>query len=543
MAGKFNSFAKNGMVASSQPLATLAGVKILLAGGNAIDAAVTTAAVLGVVEPSSLGIGGDAFALFYSTKDKAIKALDASGRSPYGASLEFCRKSGFKEMPQRGIHSVTVPGGVHGWATLLDAYGTMKLADVLRPAIEYCEEGFPVAELTAESWQESESRLKADEGGSANYLIDGRVPRAGEIFKNPRMGKTLRRIADEGADVFYRGDIAKKIVSCSEKKGGFFTLKDFADHRSDWVEAVTTNYRGYDVYELPPATQGFATLEMLKILEGFDLKVMDPNSVDALHLMIEAKKLAFADRDRHLADRDHMKVSVKDLFSTARVEILRSRIQIDRATDEVETVPLSVTPSVSPPRQGRTKEGARAGDTEYVATADKDGNLISFIQSNFMGFGSGVVEPETGIILQNRGHLFSVDENHPNCIGPHKRCVHTLMPGMILKEGRPYAALGLKGGHVQPQVQVRIITSMIDFGMTPQEAISAPRFNHIEGTKVGLEPGIAQATRDELARRGHQVVGGNAESFGGAHAIVINPENGALIGGSDPRKGGCALGF
>ena len=540
MAGKFNSFAKNGMVASSQPLATLAGVKILLAGGNAIDAAVATAAVLGVVEPSSLGIGGDAFALFYCAKDKAIKALDASGRSPYGASLEFCRKSGFKEMPQRGIHSVTVPGGVHGWATLLDAYGTMKLADVLQSAIQYCEQGFPVAELTAESWQESESRLKADEGGSANYLIDSRAPRAGEIFKNPRMGKTLRRIADEGADVFYRGDIAKKIVSCSEKKGGFFTLKDLADHRSDWVEAITTNYRGYDVYELPPATQGFATLEMLKILEGFDLKAMDPNSVDALHLMIEAKKLAFADRDRHLADRDHMKVSVKDLFSTARVEILRSRIQIDRATDEVETVPLSVTPSVSPPRQGRTKEGARAGDTEYVATADKDGNLISFIQSNFMGFGSGVVEPETGIILQNRGHLFSVDENHPNCIGPHKRCVHTLMPGMILKEGR---ALGLKGGHVQPQVQVRIITSMIDFGMTPQEAISTPRFNHIEGTKVGLEPGIAQATRDELARRGHQVVGGNAESFGGAHAIVVNPETGAFIGGSDPRKSGCALGF
>jgi gamma-glutamyltranspeptidase/glutathione hydrolase len=485
---------------------------------------VATAAVLGVVEPSSLGVGGDAFALFYSVKDKAIKALDASGRSPYGASFEFCRKSGFKEMPQRGIHSVTVPGGVHGWATLLDAYGTMKLADVLQSAIQYCEEGFPVAELTAESWQESENRLKADEGGAANYLVNGRVPKAGEIFKNPRMGQTLRRIADEGADVFYKGDIAKKIVSCSEKKGGHFTLKDFADHRSDWVEPITANYRGYDVHELPPATQGLATLEMLKILEDFDLKAMDPNSADALHLMIEAKKLAFADRDRHLADRDHMKVSVKDLFSTARVKKVRAQIRMEQAAAEFETLPVGA-------------------DTEYVAAADSEGNLVSFIQSNFMGFGSGVVEPETAVILQNRGHLFSVDENHPNCIGPHKRCVHTLMPGMILKEGKPYAALGLKGGHVQPQVQVRIITSMIDFGMTPQEAISAPRFNHIEGAKVGLEPGIAQATRDELVRRGHQIVGGNAESFGGAHAIVVNPETGAFIGGSDPRKAGCALGF
>jgi gamma-glutamyltranspeptidase/glutathione hydrolase len=543
MSGKFSSFAKNGMVASSQPLATLAGVKILLAGGNAIDAAVATAAVLGVIEPSSLGVGGDAFALFYSVKDKAIKALDASGRSPYGASLEFCRKSGFKEMPQRGIHSVTVPGGVHGWATLLDAYGTMKLADVLQSAIQYCEEGFSVPELTAESWQESENRLKADEGGAANYLVNGRAPKAGEIFKNPRMGKTLRRIADEGADVFYKGDIAKKIVSCSENKGGHFTLKDFADHRSDWVEPITANYRGYDVYELPPATQGFATLEMLKVLEDFDLKTMDPNNADALHLMIEAKKLAFADRDRHLADRDHMKVSVKDLFPPARVKTLRDRIRMERATDEVETVPLSATPSVSPPLRGRQKEGARDGDTEYVAAADKDGNLVSFIQSNFMGFGSGVVEPETAVILQNRGHLFSVDENHPNCIGPYKRCVHTLMPGMIFKDGKPYAALGLKGGHVQPQVQVRIITSMIDFEMTPQEAISMPRFNHIDGAKVGLEPGIPQAARDELTRRGHQIVGGNAESFGGAHAIVVNPETGAFIGGSDPRKAGCALGF
>jgi gamma-glutamyltranspeptidase/glutathione hydrolase len=535
MPEKFSVFAKNGMVVSSQPLATLAGVRVLMDGGNAIDAAITTAAVLGVVEPSSLGIGGDAFALFYSAKDKALKALDASGRSPHAADLAFCRKSGFKQMPQRGIHSVTVPGAVHGWSTLLSAYGTMPLGKVLQAAIRYAEDGFPVAELTAEAWRESEALLKNDEGGSANYLPNGRPLRAGEIFKAPRMAKTLRRIADEGPDVFYKGDIAEKIVRCSEKKGGLFALKDFADHRSNWVEPVSASYRGYDVYELPPATHGFVTLEMLKILEDFDLKSLSFQSPDMLHLMIEAKKLAFADRDRYLADRDHMTVSVNDLFSAKRVESLRAHIQMDRAASE--------SLSVSPPHRGRMKEGALGADTEYVATADSEGNLVSFIESNFMGFGSGVVEPETGIVLQNRGHLFSMDESHPNCIGPHKRCVHTLMPGMILKDGKPLAALGLKGGHVQPQVQVRIITNLVDFGMTIQEAIAAARFNHLEGLKVGLEPGISEAAVQELKRRGHQVVSGNPESFGGAHAIMVHPESGAFIGGSDPRKGGCALGF
>ncbi|HEX9788382.1 MAG TPA: gamma-glutamyltransferase [Candidatus Binatia bacterium] len=543
MPHQFSVLAKNGMVASSQPLATLAGVQTLMNGGNAIDAAIATAAVLGVVEPSSIGIGGDAFCLFYSAREKTLKALDASGRSPYAINLDFCRKRGFKGMPQRGIHSVTVPGAVHGWATLLDSNGSKTLREVLQSAIRYAEEGFPIAELTAHSWHESESSLEADEGGTINYLIGGRTPQSGEIFKNPRMAKTLRRIADEGADVFYKGEIAGKIVRCSEKLGGLFTLKDFADHESEWVEPITVNYRGHDIYETPPATQGFVALEMLKILEGFDLKGAGRQSADALHLMIEAKKLAFGDRDRHLADRDFMKVSVNDFVDPSRVVALRERIRMDRASDAIETVPLSHTPSVSPPQRGRIKEGARDGDTEYIAAADSEGNLVSFIQSNFMGFGSGVVEPETGIILQNRGHLFSLDENHPNCIGPHKRCVHTLMPGMILRGGKPYAALGLKGGHVQPQVQAQIIINLIDFGMTPQQAISAPRFNHIEGAKAGLEPEFAQSIRDELIGRGHQVVGGNPESFGGAHAIVIDPESGAFVGGSDPRKGGSALGF
>jgi gamma-glutamyltranspeptidase/glutathione hydrolase len=524
MPHKFSVFAKKGMVVSSQPLATLTGVRILAGGGNAVDAAIATAAVLGVVEPMSIGIGGDAFCLFYSATDKTIKALDASGRSPHAANLEFFRTNGFNEMPQRGIHSITVPGAVHGWETLSNAYGAMKLRDVLRPAIEYADEGFAVTELTAESWRESEARLRGDPGAASNYLIHGRAPAAGEMFRNPRMAETLRKIAEGGADAFYKGEIAEKIVGCSEAMGGLFTPRDFADHRSEWVEPISTSYRGDEIFELPPATQGFVALEMLKILEGFDLAAMGPNSADALHVMIEAKKLAFVDRNRYLADRDFLKVSVADLIALDRVEKLRAAIRTDRASGEASAV-------------------ATGTDTEYVAAADAEGNLVSFIQSNFMGFGSGVIEPHTAIILQNRGHLFSLEESHPNCIGPQKRCVHTLMPGMIFRAGQPYAALGLKGGHVQPQVQVQIISNLIDFKMTIQEAISAPRFNHIGGAKVGLEPGIVAPTAQELKRRGHAIVGGSPESFGGAHGIVIHPESGAFIGGSDPRKGGSALGL
>jgi gamma-glutamyltranspeptidase/glutathione hydrolase len=524
MAEKFSIVAKNGMVASSQPLATLAGVQILIHGGNAIDAAIATAAVLGVVEPSSIGIGGDAFCLFYFAKEQKIKALDASGRSPYAATLEFCRNNAFTEMPQRGIHSVTVPGAVHGWGTLLNSFGKKKLDHVLQAAIGYAEEGFPVGELTAEQWKESEARLTADQGAAMNYLINGRTPKAGEVFRNPRMAATLKGIAAEGPDYFYRGEIAKKLVQCSERLGGLFTLRDFAEHRSDWVEPITASYRGYDIYEMPPATQGFVALEMLKILEGFDLKAAGAQSADAFHRMIEAKKLAFADRDAHLADREYMKVPVESLFSFKRAEMLRRQIETSRAAGEYKPAPTGT-------------------DTEYVAAADREGNLVSFIQSNFMGFGSGIVEPDTAIILQNRGHLFSLQENHPNCIAPHKRCVHTLMPGLMMRESKPHAALGLKGGHVQPQVQVQIIANLVDFGMTPQVAISAPRFNHIEKTKVSLEPEVLPEVKEELRRRGHQIVDGNPESFGGAHAIVIDAASGAFVGGSDPRKGGCALGF
>ncbi|HXG51149.1 MAG TPA: gamma-glutamyltransferase [candidate division Zixibacteria bacterium] len=524
MAGRFSVFASNGMVVSSRELATLAGVQVLACGGNAVDAAVATAAVLGVVEPMSIGVGGDAFCLLYSARDGTLKGLDASGRSPFGASLEFFRKNGFAKMPERGIHSITVPGAVHGWETLVREYGTKPLGELLQPAVFYAENGFPVAEPTAESWRESEALLRADEGAALNYLVGGRAPRAGEIFRNPRMGKTLRCIADGGAEVFYRGEIAERIVRCSQRLGGIFTRRDFTEHRSEWVEPLSVRYRGYDVVQLPPATQGFVALEMLKILEGFDLASLGYGSPSALHLMIEAKKLAFADRDRHLADRDFMEVPVGDLIAAGRAQELRGRIRMDAAA--------------------RQWSGACNGaDTEYVAAADAQGNLVSFIQSNFMGFGSGVVEPETAIVLQNRGHLFSLEEHHPNRIGPHKRCAHTLMPGLVLKEGKPCLALGLKGGHVQPQVQVQLIVNLIDFGMGLQEAVSAARFNHVEGADVALEPEIPPAAARELAEKGHRLIRGSSASFGGAHAIAIDPDSGALIGAADPRKGGCALGF
>jgi gamma-glutamyltranspeptidase/glutathione hydrolase len=338
------------------------------------------------------------------------------------------------------------------------------------------------------------------------------------------MAAALSGIARHGPDYFYGGEIARRIVRCSESLGGLFTSEDFAAHRSDWVDPIHASYRGYEIFELPPASQGFVALEMLKLLEAFELKALNAGGAEALHLMIEAKKIAFRDRDAELADRDHMKVSIAELLSPARLDELRSDIR-------------------GKPAEDSSHAGAAGADTEYIAAADREGNLVSFIQSNFMGFGSGVVEPDTGIILHNRAHLFSLDPAHPNCIGPRKRCVHTLSPGLIVKDGRPHAALGLKGGHVQPQVQTQIICNLLDHGMTPQQAIAAPRFNHIEGAKVSLEAGFDDDVRQELSRRGHQLVAGTPESFGGAHMILIHPDSGAFVGASDPRKGGCALGF
>ncbi len=515
---------RNGMVACSQRLASLVGVQVLSEGGNAVDAAVATAAMLGVLEPMSIGIGGDAFALLYVAGTGEMKALDASGRSPYGVDAESFRVRGLREVPQTGIHSVTVPGAVHCWETLVREHGTRPLADLVDPAVRYAEEGFPVSGFTSHEWRNLEDKLRKNEEAAAGYLVDGRAPGPGEVFRQPDLARTLRGIAEGGADFFYRGEVAEKLVRCSRKLGGAFAMRDLEDHASEWVDPIRCSYRGHDVYQLPPATQGFVALEMLKILEGYDLRALEHNGVDYLHLFIEAKKHAFADRELYLADRGSMNVSFEDLVSEARVAAMRNGLATARAAVDVAAAPVP-------------------GDTEYIAVADGRGNRVSFIQSLFMGFGSGVAVEDTGMILQNRGHMFSLEPGHPNCLAPHKRPSHTLMPGMVCKEGKPVLVVGLKGGHVQAQVQSQIIANVVDFGMTAQEALAAPRFNHLSGVEVSLEPEFSGETVSGLEARGHRVVSGSPESFGGANAIAVDPESGVLMGASDPRKDGCAIGF
>ena len=515
---------KNGLVACSQRLASLVGVQVMAEGGNAVDAAIASAAMLGVLEPMSIGLGGDAFALLYMTETGEMRALDASGRSSYASDASFLRAQGLHEIPQTGIHSVTIPGAVHGWETLLEEYGTRTLGDLLAPAIRYAEEGFPVSSFTSHEWHNLEGKLRKNEEAAAGYLVDDRAPRPGEMFRQRDLARTLRGIAEGGAEFFYRGEVAEKCVRCSQKLGGAFTMRDFETHVSEWVDPIRISYRGHEVYQLPPATQGFVTLQMLKILEGYDLESLEHNGPEYLHLFIEAKKLAFADRELYLADREAMSVGCETLLSEERIAAMRGELQTGRAAMSVAAVPVT-------------------GDTEYIAVADGWGNRVSFIQSLFMGFGSGVAVEDTGIVLQNRGHMFNLDPGHPNCLGPHKRCAHTLMPGMVCKEGKPVLVVGLKGGHVQAQVQSQIIANVVDFGMTPKEALAACRFNHLSGADVSLEPEFLGEAVSGLEARGHHVVSGSPESFGGANVIVIEPETGVLKGASDPRKDGCAIGF
>ena len=426
-------------------------------------------------------------------------------------------------MPRTGIHSVTIPGTIHGWVSLLEAHGTLPLSDLLRPAIQCAEEGFPVGELTSNQWKNLENRSDWSELRK-DYLLDGKAPRPGDIFSQPNLARTLRQVAEGGVEAFYRGKIAEKIVQCSQKHEGLFTLRDLSDHSSEWVKPITTSYRGYEVFELPPATQGVTALELLKILEGYDLQSLGHNSADYLHLLIESKKLVYCDRDHHLADRDFMKVKWEELISESHIKALRSKILMDRACPAVGAIPLP-------------------GDTEYIAVADREGNLVSFIQSLYNGFGSGIIVEDTGIILQNRGSLFSLEPNHANCIAPHKRCFHTLMPAMVFKGADPFVVLGLKGGHVQPQVQVQLLVNLIDFRMTVGEALTVPRFNHLSGLDVALESDISAEVMQSLAARGHRILSGSAKDFGGAHAILVHSDSGVLLGGADFRKDGCAIGY
>ncbi len=530
--------AENGIVATSQPLAAQVGLEILRAGGNAMDAAVATSAMMGVVEPMSCGIGGDLFAIYWDAESGTMSGLNASGRSPYRLKVEVIRAAGLDQIPITGPLSWSVPGCVDGWSVLLERFGTRSLAEVLEPSIKYAQNGFPVSEVIARSWQHSTTQLRRWPDSAETYLMHGNAPRGGQVFRNPRLAKTYQSIADQGRDVFYRGEIARKIVAFSEKHGGFFGLRDFEDHRSDWVDPVSASYRGYDVWELPPNGQGIAALEILNILEGYDISSLGRHSAEYLHLFIEAKKLAFADRARFYADPAGQDLPVRDLISKQYATRQRARIDPKRAATDV--------PAGDPKLEH--------GDTIYLTVVDKDRNACSLIQSLYYGFGSQVTPGDVGFALQNRGALFSLDEQHPNCLAPHKRPFHTIIPAMVTREGEPWLVFGLMGGDMQPQGHAQVLVNMLDFDMNVQAAGDAARIRHAgsatptgipmdrDGGTVSVEPGIPATAVRDLLKRGHRVVY-SQDGFGGYQAIQIDKEQGVLHGATESRKDGTAVGY
>ena len=514
------------MVATSQPLASQVGLEVLKRGGNAVDAAIAMAAMLNVTEPMMTGIGGDAFMLVYWSKTKELKGLNASGRAPSALSLDYFAKRKTAQMPQFGMESITVPGAFDGWVTLLEKYGTMKLSDLLSPAIDCAENGFPVMEKTAEDWNAEVTKLKKTPAAATNYLVEGRAPRPGEIFRQPNLARTFRTLARGGRDAFYKGEIARAIADYSKKHGGFISLADLAAHKSDWVEPISTNYRGYTVYEIPPNGQGLTALLTLNILEGFNLAALSAQPDRYYHTLIEATKLAFADRNRYIADPAFSKVPVVELLSKDYAAKRRALIDPNKALD-------------SPP-PGEINVGS---DTTYFTVVDKDGNAVSFINSLFDSFGSGIVAGDTGIMLQNRGAYFHLDPEHPNHLAPSSRTLHTLMPAMLMRDGRPWMALGAMGGDGQPQTLVQLVNALVDDALDPQQAVERPRFVlEVEGTGGPLGPvvieadGADAALRAGLEERGHRLVLAEPRTplMGWAQVIRREP-GGGYLGGADPR--------
>jgi gamma-glutamyltranspeptidase/glutathione hydrolase len=521
---------RQGMVAASQPLATQAGVSMLEQGGNAVDAAIAAAAALNVVEPMMTGIGGDVFALIYLGQSRELMALNASGRSPRAADIARLRSLGFDRMPETGIQAVTIPGTVDGWSTLLERYGTMSLSQVLAPAIALAENGFPVTEVVAYWWGMLRAKLQADANAARTYLPGGRAPKPGEVFAQPDLAETFRKIARGGRDVFYRGEIGEAIAACSRENGGLITVEDLRDHTSTWVTPISTGYRGYDVYQCPPNGQGLVTLLALNILEAYDLRSLGHNSPEYLHFLLEALKLAFVDASWYVADPDFIDIPLEGLLSQAYAEQRRQLIDPDKVLPGVEVgVPEA------------------EGDTVYLATADNQGNTVSFINSLYQGFGSGIVVGGTGICLQNRGGLFSLEPDHPNRLEPGKRPYNTIIPALVLKDGAPFLTFGVMGGFMQPQGQVQVLLNIVEFGMGVQTALDAPRFRYYQvNNTCALEPAFPPDVLKALAARGHRIIELDdpySQQFGGGQAILVHPESKALIGGSDPRKDGCAIGL
>jgi gamma-glutamyltranspeptidase/glutathione hydrolase len=528
--------ARNGIIATSQPLASAAGLAVLQQGGNAIDAAVTAAAVLSVVEPTMNGIGGDLFALVYDPKTKTVRALNASGRAPAAATIEEFKRRNLDAIPYRGELAVSVPGVVDGWSELLAKHGTIGLDKALQPAIRYARDGYAVSEIIAYQWQDQVTTLTRDPAAAATFLIDGRAPKTGEIVRNPALARSLEQIAKGGRDAFYKGAIAQAIGADMAKRKGLLTAADLAAHTSDWTEPISTDYKGHQVLEFPPNTQGVVALEMLNILEGFDLKALGHNSAAYLHLLVEAKKIAFADRDAWLADPGATPPeALKRMLSKAYGAERRKEIDPARAAREYK--PLSTGASTP---SGEARPPAH-GDTIYLTAADKDGNVVSLIQSIYESFGSGIVAGDTGIALHNRGTSFSLNTTHPNALAPGKRPFHTLVPAMVLKDGRPWLSFGVMGGDMQPQGHVQVLLNLIDFGMNVQEAGEAPRFRHTANGLL-IESAITPEARFGLDQRGHRLTSG-VGSFGGFQGILIDPKTGVMMGGSDPRKDGLAIGW
>jgi gamma-glutamyltranspeptidase/glutathione hydrolase len=529
--------ARNGLIATSQPLASATGLRVLQQGGNAIDAAVSAAAVLAVVEPAMTGIGGDLFAMVHDARTKSVKGLNASGRAPASASVDEFRRRQLDAIPYRGELSISVPGVVDGWTELLTRYGTITLAKALEPAIAYARDGFAVSEIVSNQWDDATGILAKDRSASATFLPNGRAPRAGEVFRNPHLAATLEQIASGGSGAFYRGAVAKAIAGDLKKRNALLSEADLAEHRSDWVEPIATDYRGHRVLEMPPNTQGITALQMLNILEGFDLKALGHNSAAYLHLLVEAKRIAFADREAWLADFDAVDKSVlARLLSKEYAAERRREIDRDRAAREYRPV----LRAGSRPRPAGEPPQAR-GDTIYLTAADRDGNVISLIQSIFENFGAGIVAGDTGVVLHNRGALFSLDRNHPNVVAPRKRPFHTLIPAMVLREGRPWLSFGVMGGDMQPQGHVQVLLNLIDFGMNVQEAGEAARFRH-SAAGLALESAIAADARYGLDQRGHRVIN-SIGAFGGYQGILFDHARGVMLGGSDPRKDGMAIGY
>jgi len=527
--------ASNGMVATSHPLASQVGIDILKNGGNAIDAAIAANAAIGLMEPTGNGIGGDLFAIIWIEKEKKLYGLNASGRSPSDLDLDFFKTNNYSSIPAYGPLPVSVPGCVDGWFELKERFGSMKMSDLLKPAIDYAENGFPVTELVSYYMELASNNFIEYPNFKETYFIDGASPKKGELFKNIHLANTLRVIASEGRKGFYEGEIAKIISEFIKEQGGFLSYDDLKNHKSEWVEPVSTNYRGYDVWELPPNGQGIAALQILNLLEGFDIKSMGFGSAEYIHHFVEAKKIAFADRAKYYADPDFNKIPTQYLISKEYSNKRRAEINPNKAAKSVQALNLE------------------NGDTIYLTTADSDGNMVSLIQSNYRGMGSGMVPPGLGFMLQDRGELFSLEEGHFNVYEPNKRPFHTIIPAFITKDNKPYVSFGLMGGAMQPQGHAQIVINLIDFGMNLQEAGDAPRIRHQsseqptggfmkDGGQLAIEQGFDYKEIRELIKKGHNIIY-DLGSFGGYQAIMIDYIRKIYFGASESRKDGSAIGY